>query len=317
LFGKTAQQRQGWRTVQRKIMPRRFVTLDVFTSHRLTGNPLAVVLDCDGLDAAVMQAISREFNLPETVFVFPPSNPGARARLRIFTPGREIPFAGHPTVGTAVLLSLLDGDGATEFVLEENVGPVRCEVARIDSERGRAKFDVPQQPAQGAAIENAADIAAALGLTADDLGCEGLAPATWSAGNPITFVPVRGLGAVRRARVDSARWEQGFPASTRPIAYLFCTETVDKEHHFHARMFAPAFGVPEDPATGSAAAAFAGMLAKDATLADGAHHFAIEQGCEMGRPSVMHLDLTMRGGKLQAASVGGEAVRVLQGTIDA
>jgi trans-2,3-dihydro-3-hydroxyanthranilate isomerase len=298
-------------------MSRRFVTLDVFTSKRLTGNPLAVVLDCDGLDAVAMQAIAREFNLPETVFVLPPSDAVSRARLRIFTPGREIPFAGHPTVGTAVLLGLLDGCGSTELVLEEGVGPVHCEITHINGEGGQARFEVPQQPTPLAMIEDAAEMAAALSLTLDDLGCNGFAPATWSAGNAITFVPLRGRDAVERARVDSSRWEQGFPANERPIAYVFCSETVDSGHHFHARMFAPAFGVPEDPATGSAAAAFAGMLAKDANLADGAHDFAIEQGYEMGRPSVMYLDLTMRGGVLEGAFVGGEAVRVLQGMIDA
>ena len=298
-------------------MTRRFATLDVFTSRRLTGNPLAVVLDSDGLDTEAMQAIAREFNLPETVFVLPPSDPGARARLRIFTPGRELAFAGHPTVGTAVLLGALDGNSATELVLEENVGPVRCQVECIDGERGRARFDVPQQPVQGEAIEDAAELAAALCLTLDDLGCDGFMPATWSAGNPVTFVPLRGLDAVARASVDSARWEQGFPANARPIAYVFCRETVEAGHHFHARMFAPAFGVPEDPATGSAAAALAGMLARDGKLADGTHQFAIEQGYEMGRPSIMHLGLTMRAGVLHGATVGGEAARVLQGRIAA
>jgi len=275
------------------------------------------VLDGDGLAGDVMQAIAREFNLPETVFVLPPSGPDARARLRIFTPGREIPFAGHPTVGTAVLLGALQGEGAAEFVLEENVGPVRCTVERIDGERGRARFDVPRQPEPGEEIEDAAELAAALCLTLDDLGGDGFVPATWSAGNPITFVPVRGLDAVGRAAVDSARWERGFPANERPIAYVFCRETVEPGHHFHARMFAPAFGVPEDPATGSAAAAFAGMLARDAKLPDGEHRFVIEQGYEMGRPSNMLLGLTMRGGALHSASVGGEAVRVLEGTIEA
>jgi trans-2,3-dihydro-3-hydroxyanthranilate isomerase len=298
-------------------MPRRFVTLDVFTSRRLAGNPLAVVLDSEGIDTAAMQAIAREFNLPETVFVLPPSDPSARAKLRIFTPGRELAFAGHPTVGTAVLLGALHGDDAAELVLEENVGPVRCQVERIDGERGRARFDVPQQPAPGDDVGDAAALAAALSLTLDDLGAEGLAPATWSAGNPVTFVPVRGLDAVERSAVDSARWERGFPANERPIAYVFCRETIDPGHHFHARMFAPALGVREDPATGSAAAAFAGMLARDAGLLDGVHRFAIEQGYEMGRPSVMQLELTMRAGALHAASVGGEAVRVTHGTIEA
>jgi trans-2,3-dihydro-3-hydroxyanthranilate isomerase len=296
-------------------MARRFVTLDVFTSRRLTGNPLAVVLDSGGLDTPAMQAIAREFNLPETVFVLPPSNGDARAKLRIFTPGRELAFAGHPTVGTAVLLGALEGSGMASLVLQEGVGPVRCEVERIDADRGRARFDVPQQPRMGEEIEDTAAIAAALCLTLDDLGCDGLAPANWSAGNPITFVPVRGLDAVARAVVDSARWEKAFPANKQPIAFVFCRETVDPGHDFHARMFAPAVGIAEDPATGSAAAALAGMLAQDAGLADGTHRFVIEQGYEMGRPSLMHLGLTMRGGALQAASVGGEAVRVLQGTI--
>jgi len=298
-------------------MPRRFVTLDVFTSRRLTGNPLAVVLDSDGLDAGAMQAIAREFNLPETVFVLPPSDAGAHARLRIFTPGRELAFAGHPTVGTAVLLGALDGNGAAELVLEENVGPVRCAVERVDGERGRAHFEVPQQPRLGGHIADVAELAAALCLTPDDIGCEDLVPATWSAGNPVTFVPLRGLDAVARASVDSARWERGFPANARPIAYVFCRETVEAGHHFHARMFAPALGIREDPATGSAAAALAGMLARDGKLADGTHRFTIEQGYEMGRPSLIHLGLTMRAGVLHAATVGGEAVRVLQGTIAA
>lgn len=298
-------------------MPRRFVTLDVFTSRPLTGNPLAVVLDSGGLASTAMQAIAREFNLPETVFVLAPSDASARAKLRIFTPGRELAFAGHPTVGAAVLLGALQDNGATELILEENVGPVRCAVERIDRERGRARFDVPQQPLPDDDIGDASDVAAALSLTLDDLGCDGFVPATWSAGNPVTFLPVRGLDAVQRAAVDSASWERGFPANERPIAYVFCRETVDPGHQFHARMFAPALGVREDPATGSAAAAFAGMLARDAGLPDGVHRFAIEQGYEMGRPSVMHLELTMRARTLHAASVGGEAVRVMQGTIDA
>jgi trans-2,3-dihydro-3-hydroxyanthranilate isomerase len=202
-------------------MPRRFVTLDVFTSRPLTGNPLAVVLDSGGLASTAMQAIAREFNLPETVFVLAPSDASARAKLRIFTPGRELAFAGHPTVGAAVLLGALQDNGATELVLEENVGPVHCAVERIDRERGRARFDVPQQPLPDDDIGDASDVAAALSLTLDDLGCDGFVPATWSAGNPVTFLPVRGLDAVQRAAVDSASWERGFPANERPIAYVF------------------------------------------------------------------------------------------------
>jgi trans-2,3-dihydro-3-hydroxyanthranilate isomerase len=295
-------------------MRRRFVTLDVFTSQRLAGNPLAVVLDSEGLDTATMQGIAREFNLSETVFVAPPQEPGAGARLRIFTPRSELAFAGHPTIGAAVLLGALHGTGG-ELVLEEGIGPVRCLATRIDATRGRAHFELPQEPVRGDDVTNLSEIAAALGLTLDDLGCDGFTPSTWSAGNPCTFIPVRGLDAIGRAQVVNAWWETGFPANERPIAYLFCRETVERGHHFHGRMFAPAFGVPEDPATGSAVAAFAGLLAAEGRLADGEHRFAIEQGYEMGRPSVIHLELTLRHGQLYAAAVGGEAVCVMDGTL--
>ena len=131
-------------------MKRRFVTLDVFTDRRFAGNPLAVVLESDGLDSAAMQAIAAEFNLSETVFVLPPKDAAHRARLRIFTPTRELPFAGHPTVGTAVLLGALDGAGARAMVLEENIGPVPCRVTPAE-DRGEATFDLPSLPAEAGA----------------------------------------------------------------------------------------------------------------------------------------------------------------------
>src|SRR5215510_150365 len=142
---------------RRNAMRRRFVTLDVFTTQRFAGNPLAVVLEPQGLDDAAMQAVAREFNLSETVFVHPPENPAHRARLRIFTPGRELPFAGHPTVGTAVLLGLRDG-GANErtFVLEEKVGLVPCRVTPAGSDKGHATFDIPRLPEQVGTVADGA-----------------------------------------------------------------------------------------------------------------------------------------------------------------
>ena len=130
-------------------MRRRFVTLDVFTNRRFAGNPLAVVLDAERLDTGAMQAIAHEFNHPETVFIFPPSDPAHRARIRIFTPRRELPFAGHPTVGTAVLLGLRDGGVmGREIVLEEGIGPVRCTLETTANDGGRASFTIPQLPAE-------------------------------------------------------------------------------------------------------------------------------------------------------------------------
>jgi trans-2,3-dihydro-3-hydroxyanthranilate isomerase len=299
-------------------MRRRFVTLDVFTDRRFAGNPLAVVRDSDRLDAAAMQAIAREFNHPETVFVFPPADPTHRARLRIFTPAAELPFAGHPTVGTAVLLGRIDGGMATrKIVLEETIGAVDCEVTPIDSERGRATFRVPSLPTEAGPARDAAATAAALSLDPAEIGFEDFHPSRWSAGFPLTFVPVRSLAAIARAKPDSARFETAFGGDRPGLAYLYCRETVERGHDSHARMFAPGMGIPEDPATGAAAAAFAGLLAASRDRTDGDHVVRIEQGFEMGRPSLIELSFTIRAGKLAAAAVGGGAVVVTEGTIEA
>ena len=290
-------------------MRRRFATLDVFTDRRFAGNPLAVVLDAEELDAAAMQAIAREFNHPETVFVFAPADPAHRARVRIFTPARELPFAGHPTVGTAVLLGARDG--GRDLVLEEGIGAVRCTLESMRGGGGRARFTIPQLPTEAGATADVAAIAAALSLVPEDIG-EGR-PARWSAGLPLTFVPIASLSAMARCRPDLARFDAAFGASG--AAYVFCNETPEAGHHFHARMLAPGMGVPEDPATGSAAAAFAGVLAR--RLSDGTHTVTIEQGYEMGRPSLIHLTAEVAAGRLVSASIGGDAVIVTEGTIEA
>jgi trans-2,3-dihydro-3-hydroxyanthranilate isomerase len=300
-------------------MRRQFVTLDVFTDRRFAGNPLAVVLDPDGLDTAAMQAIAREFNLSETVFVRDPAEPAARARLRIFTPAHELPFAGHPTVGTAVLLGRIDGgSGAREIVLEEGIGPVRCQVEPIDADRGRAHFEAPREPEQlSDDLENLTEIADALSLTVDDLGCENFVAGNWSAGNAFTFVPVRGRDALARSQPDPAKWDQAFGPDDPSAVYVFCRESAGRGDRFHARMFAPRLGLAEDPATGSAAAAFAGPIMRFTRPGDGEHEFLIEQGADMGRPSLMQLALVVRKGELAGAVIGGEAVVVSEGTIDA
>jgi trans-2,3-dihydro-3-hydroxyanthranilate isomerase len=156
----------------------------------------------------------------------------------------------------------------------------------------------------------------ALALSPDDIGFGGYAPENWTAGNSFTFVPVRGLEAIRKARPDPAHWADAFGPEDPHGAFLYCGETADPANRFHARMFAPAMGVPEDPATGSAAAAFAGVVAANG-FGDGEHAFTIEQGYEMSRPSLIDLSLTMRAGKLSQASVGGDAVIVTEGAIEA
>jgi len=292
---------------------RHFFTLDVFAGQALAGNPLAVVLDTAGLDGSRMQAIAREFNLSETVFVAED-----RRTVRIFTPGREMPFAGHPTIGTAVLLGLLDPD-LTAFVLREGVGPVPCEVRVIDSERGHAAFVVPRLPERVGDLPDAAILAEGLGLATTDIGFGSHTPAIWSAGNPFRFVPLRDRAAVTRARPNGEAFERAFggPNDGFTNAFVYCAEPLDPANRFHARMFAPAVGVPEDPATGSAAASFAGVFVASERPGDGTHDFIIEQGDAMGRPSRIAVSLDVANGALRQARIGGEAVIVSEGYLRA
>jgi len=296
-------------------MKRAFATLDVFTKRRFAGNPLAVVFDADGIDSDSMQAIAREFSHPETVFVLKPESPGSTARARIFTPAIEMAFAGHPTVGTALVLALKRG--GSDIVLEEKIGLLRCRVAPGGPDSGHASFILPALPEPAGAPASREAIAAALGLAADDIGFDNHQPSKWSIGMTFTLVPLRSLDAVRRCRIVDAHWNAAFENGGRSSAYLFCKETEDKANSFHARMFAPAAGIREDPATGSAAAAFSGFCAQALRLGDGDHRFIIEQGFEMGRPSLIELSMTMRGGKLVSASIGGPAIIVTEGTIEA
>jgi trans-2,3-dihydro-3-hydroxyanthranilate isomerase len=297
-------------------MRRRFVTLDVFTQTRFAGNPLAVVLESDGLDKPAMQAVAREFNLAETVFVMQPADPDHRAALRIFTPKAELPFAGHPTVGTAVLLGCMSGynRGAHDFVLEEIVGLVHCTVEAKGREHGHASFALPRLPERAGAGVNVQEAAAALSLKEDEIGFG--APARWSAGVPAHFIPVRDLDAIGRAG-PAASFDSTFGREGRAVVYLYCGETSEPGHHFHARMFAPGLGIQEDPATGAAAAAFAGVIMDTAHPGDGDHRFVIEQGYEMGRPSQIELGMTIEDGALVRATIGGGAIIVSDGHIEA
>jgi trans-2,3-dihydro-3-hydroxyanthranilate isomerase len=288
-----------------------FATLDIFTTKRFAGNPLGVVFDADGIDGATMQLVAREFNHPETVFVLKPKAAGSTAGARIFTPGREMPFAGHPTVGTALVLTLRRGAG-TDVVLEEKIGPVQCRVVAEGSDYGRASFIIPAMPSDASREA----IAAALGLAVDDIGFDGHQSSRWSAGNAFTFVPLRSIEAVRRCQIVDACWSAGFETHGPAGAFVFCRQAEGERNDFHARMFAPSFGVREDPATGSAAAAFAGFCATSLSLGDGENRFVIEQGFEMGRPSLIELGVTLQDGTLASATVGGPAIIVTEGSIE-
>jgi trans-2,3-dihydro-3-hydroxyanthranilate isomerase len=296
----------------------RYATLDVFTQTPLAGNPLAVVFDADGIAPERMQAVAREFNLSETVFVLKPEAEIHRGRLRIFTPGRELPFAGHPTIGTAVVLGLRS-EGALDaqaFGLEEAVGIVPCVVEVRGERAGYARFRLPRLPE---ALEDGPDpiqAAWALGLDPAEIGFDRHLPSRHSAGNPFDFVPVNSLDAIARARPTPDAFEQVF-GGNHPGVYVYCRETAEPGRQFHARMFgAPATQVREDPATGSAAASFAGVLMQFEPLGDGEHSLTIEQGYEMGRPSEIELQIVIREGALQSGEIGGHAVLVSEGEID-
>lgn len=294
-------------------MARQFYTLDVFADRAFAGNPLAVVLDAQGLDDAAMQTIAREFNLSETVFVFEPRNPINTAALRIFTPVRELPFAGHPTVGTACLLAHLRARELLaaqdlRIVLEERIGEVVC-VAR--HRRGQALasyFTLPRLPEPAGDAPPVADLAEGLGLQAGDIGFGAHVPSVWGVGAPHIFVPLASLEALARADPRKKAWGADGGASV----YLYCPVGPER---FRARMFAGGWGIVEDPATGSAAAAFAGVAMSFAPPGEGDHMLMIEQGVEMGRPSLISLGLEVEGGVLRAATVGGSAVIVSEGRL--
>lgn len=298
-------------------MPRRYEVFDVFTDRPLAGNPLAVVLDAADLDDEAMQKIAREFNLSETVFVLPTENPAHSAAVRIFTPARELPFAGHPTVGTAVCLAKARFDGPGEhdavIVLEEKVGPIRCGV-RISDSVGFAEFDCPKLPERAGEPAPKEFIAAAVDLAPTDIGFENNVPSGWSAGVPYHFVPVRNMAALARSRPSRPNWTRAFGSDG---AFLYTRETEGHDHAFRARMFAPEHGIDEDPATGSAVAAFPGAIQEFDAMPDGEHAMVIEQGFEMGRPSLIRLEFTVAGGELSNVRIGGNAVRVAEGALAA
>lgn len=301
-------------------MARDYTIYDVFTADRLAGNPLAVVLDGNGLSDETMQAITREFNLSETVFVLPPENPGHSARIRIFTPAHELPFAGHPTVGTAIALAERADTGRDVdlvSVLEENIGPVRCVVRSAPGGAAFAEFDLPKTSSQLTAEFDTQKVADALCISAADIGFENHRLSLWSAGVPYVLVPVRDMNVAGSIIFNPLLWQRAVGATGDKLvaAYVYCRGGSDHRASFHARMFAPGLGIVEDPATGSAVAAMSGALLHFDALADGHHSLMIEQGVEMGRRSHIHLHIEAEDGKITQARIGGEAVRIASGQL--
>lgn len=304
-------------------LARSYSVYDVFTDSKLAGNPLAIIFDAEGLSDEAMQAIAREMNLSETVFVLSPQNPAHTANLRIFTPGRELPFAGHPTVGTAIALAEKahanhGGDLDLVSVLDERVGPVRCAIKLRQNKASFAEFDLPKKSQEILLPLDRADIANALSLKITEIGFENHVPSIWSAGVPFLLVPVHDVGAAERLEFDQQLWEKTVPFVDGALAsaFIYCRGGVNHVAKFHARMFPVGMGIVEDPATGAAVAALSGAINQFDALPDGHHPVIIEQGIEMGRPSLIHLHLDIDGGLIANARIGGQAVRVASGILE-
>ena len=297
-----------------------FCTLDVFTDTRFGGNQLAVFPDARGLDTDQMQAIAREFNLSETVFVLPPEDPAHTRRLRIFTPGSELPFAGHPTIGTAHALAALGqipltGD-TTRIVFEEGVGLVPVSIRSRGGVPVFAELTVAKLPETGPPPPSRSALAELLSVEVADLTGGTWSPQSVSTGVPFLFVPVRDRTVLKRARVKLDRWEAILKASWAPEVFVFSRDPEREGSHIRARMFAPGLGIGEDAATGSAACALGGYLAARDALKDGTLRWVVEQGFEMGRPSILEVEADKVDGKITAIRVGGASVMVSKGEME-
>lgn len=299
----------------------RYHLLDVFTTRAFGGNPLAVFADAADIPPALMPLIARELNLSETVFVLPPANSASAGRLRIFTPGAELPFAGHPTIGTACLLASLGrlptADASGCVTLEEVAGnvDVRVQPAAAAGEAPFAQLASPQPAEFRASPLDREALARMLGIGVEDIPDDPLhGPAAASCGVPFLFVPLRDRAAVGRCRLDAAGWAALLADTWAPHLFVHAFDAEQPHSDIRARMFAPGMGIAEDPATGAAATALAALLASR-TGTDGTHRWRVEQGFEMGRPSILDIEADVTDGAVVAARVGGHAVIVGEGTL--
>lgn len=280
-----------------------YLVYDVFTGEAFGGNPLAVIPDAGRLDEADLQRIAREFNFSETTFVYPPEA-GGDAKVRIFTPTMEVPFAGHPTVGTALALHAL-GRVGSEMVLELGIGPIPVSVSE-----GKARF-VTKEPLSVWDGLEAARVAESVGLSADQIRCDRHAPVIAGVGFAFALAELTGMDALAAAlpvtdvfRACDADW----PVSSHYDLLVY----VRDGDRIAMRMFAPLDGIPEDPATGSAAAALAAWLGR---LEGRSARFDIVQGVEMGRPSRIEAEVTVEDGAPVAVAIAGHAVRMMEGRL--
>ncbi|MXQ54055.1 PhzF family phenazine biosynthesis protein [Shimazuella alba] len=295
--------------------------LDVFTNEKFGGNQLAVFQETNQLETDLMQKIARELNLSEAVFLFPPSDQTKTKQVRIFTPKMELPVAGHPTVGTAFLLGkenwLETAEGVNEWILEEGVGDILVRVYKEDGKITKAEMNQPL-PSFGdifSGISSAADL---LSLSVDDIHTS-VPIQTVSSGVPFLYIPVKSLDAMKRINFRNDVWQKTFSYHTETQhIFAFTTETVHASSTVHGRMFAPALGITEDPATGIASGPLGSYLIEHSLIPiqeDGQYIIRSEQGLEMGRPSFIDIFIYKEGKEYKQVKIGGMSVKVGEGKI--
>jgi len=297
-------------------MQRRYITVDVFTDRAFGGNPLAVVLDAGGLSAAQMQAIATEFNYSETTFVLPPRDGGNDAQVRIFTVNQEIPFAGHPNVGTAFVLASRAAAPPARLKFEEGAGLVPVEILQEAGRVVGAELTAPQALSKLTQF-SAEQAASCISLSAADIKTDRHPPRIFSVGLPFLMVEVASRDALRRARPDAAAFARTLPCDGAVGVYFYTRDVpaAEKPCELQARMFFPgSSGLTEDPATGSATVAAAAMLADLASERDGELKLRIGQGVDMGRPSLLLTRVRKQNGAVVSAHVGGGCVQMMEGT---
>ncbi len=285
--------------------------VDVFTTKKFGGNPLAVFLEADDVPAALMQPIAKELNLSETTFVTRPDDAVSDVRVRIFTPGRELPMAGHPTVGTAFVLhreGLVSAPG--KIVFQEGVGPVPVELTVDDAGRVVATMNQPL-PTFGPIIQEREAIAEMLSIPAGGL-LPGYPVQVVDTGVPFLYVPIKDLATIAQCRLRHDRWEALNQDGLVNEIFMFTPQTVHENSTVHSRMFAPEIGITEDPATGAASGPLGAYLVKYG-LAPAGKRIISEQGFEMGRPSLINIEIHTAGESFTAVRVGGNSVYMGRG----
>jgi trans-2,3-dihydro-3-hydroxyanthranilate isomerase len=297
-------------------MQRRYVTVDVFTDRAFGGNPLAVVLDAGGLSTAQMQAIATEFNYSETTFVLPPQDAAHDAQVRIFTVRSEIPFAGHPNVGTAFILAVQASKPPARLVFEEKAGLVPVEILTEEGRVVGAELTAPQ-PLKRLTRFSAEQAAACASLSAADIKTDRHPPQIVSVGLPFLVMEVATREALRRAKPEAAAFARVFPCDDSDAVYFYTRDVPpgEKPCDIQARMFHPgSSGLSEDPATGSATVAAAALLADLSGEPDGEFKLRIGQGVDMGRPSLLLTRVRKQADAIISAHVGGRCVQMMEGT---